>query len=379
MAISPLRVKLLILQGTPFCNIDCSYCYLPNRGGRGSMQPFVLDAVVGHLLAGDLLGPHLTVNWHAGEPLVLGVDFYRDAMRRLAPLSSRGTHVVHSVQTNGTLIDDDWIRFFGETAMRVGVSIDGPAAIHDAFRVDRRGRGTHARAMRGVRLLRDAGLSFSVIAVLTERSVDHADEMYDFFVDNGITVIGFNIEELEGAHTESSCGRPGFADRYEAFMARFYERVSRDGVLSVREFEYFENRIMRPRARNNDQVQPLAILSVDAAGNFSTFSPELLDAKCERHGDFVLGNVAQSGFLSALETPKFRRIYAEISKGVQACRSSCEHFAVCGGGAPSNKQFENGSMDTTVTDYCRYTKKSIAELVLSRLSERAGRAAVSHP
>jgi uncharacterized protein len=370
------QVKLLILQGTPFCNIDCGYCYLPNRGNSARMAPDILDAVVQHLLADDLLGPHLTINWHAGEPLVLGVGFYREAIRRLAPLTSRGTHVVHSVQTNGTLIDAEWVRFFSDTGMRVGVSIDGPAAVHDAFRVDRRGRGTHARVMRGIRLLRDAGLSFSVIAVLTERSVDHPDEMYDFFVDSGIRVIGFNIEELEGAHTESSVGTPGFADRYEAFMARFYERVRRDGVLTVREFEYFENRILKPQARSNDQVQPLATLSVDAAGNFSTFSPELLDAKSERHGDFVLGNVARSGFLSALETPKFKGIYDEISAGVQACRSSCEHFVVCGGGAPSNKLFENGGMDTTVTDYCRYTKKSIAELVLSRLSARTD-AAVS--
>jgi len=375
MATPSLQVKLLILQGTPFCNIDCSYCYLPNRTARGRMLPATLDAIVDHLLADDLLGPHLTVNWHAGEPLVLGVDFYREAMQRLAPLGARGTHVVHSVQTNGTLIDADWCRFFAETGMRVGVSIDGPADIHDAFRVDRRGRGTHARAMQGIRELRDAGLSFSVIAVLTDRSVDHADAMYEFFVTNGIGVVGFNIEEQEGAHAASSIDAPGFAARYAAFIARFHELVRRDGVLAVREFEYFENRILKPRARSNDQVQPLAILSVDADGNFSTFSPELLDARDERHENFVLGNVHQGGFRAALDTAKFARIHDEISAGVRACSASCEHFVVCGGGAPSNKLFENGSMDSTVTDYCRYTKKMIAELVLNRLSERSRDAA----
>jgi uncharacterized protein len=368
MATQPLQVKLLILQGTPFCNIDCSYCYLPNRNGRTRMQPDTIDAVVRHLLADNLLGAHLTVNWHAGEPLVPGVAFYRDAMERLAPLSSRGTHVVHSVQTNGTLIDGEWCEFFRATGMRVGVSVDGPAAIHDAFRVDRRGRGTHARTMAGIRKLREAGISFSVITVLTERSVDHADEMYEFFMDNGIEVVGFNIEELEGAHPQSSIDTPGFAQRYEAFLRRFHGRVERDGVMAVREFEYFANRIRRKRSRTNDQVQPLAILSVDASGNFSTFSPELLDAQSERHGDFVLGNVHQGGILSALATTKFAAIFGEISAGVDACRESCEHFVVCGGGAPSNKLFENGGMDTTVTNYCRYTKKAIAELVLARLA-----------
>jgi uncharacterized protein len=372
---APLQVRLLILQGTPFCNIDCSYCYLPDRTNRARMQPGTIDAVVRHLIADDLLGPHLTINWHAGEPLVLGIPFYRDALPRLAPLSSAGTHVVHSVQTNGTLIDEDWCRFFREHAIRVGVSVDGPATLHDGFRRDRRGRGTHARCMQGIRHLRDAGVPFSVITVLTERSVDHADELYAFYLDHGIKVVGFNIEELEGAHTDSSVRTEGFAERYERFLRRFYDLVRRDGVLAVREFEYFQNRILKTRSRTNDQVMPLAIVSVSAGGHFSTFSPELLDARSDRHGDFVLGNVHESGFRDALRNGKFTRIHDEIRAGVDACRGTCEYFVVCGGGAPSNKQFENGRMDTTVTDYCRYTKQAIAEVVLEGLAARAGKSA----
>ena len=369
----PLRVRLLILQGTPFCNIDCSYCYLPDRTHRARMQPGTIDAVVRRLLAEDLLGPQLTINWHAGEPLVLGVPFYRDALPRLAGLSRGGTHVVHSVQTNGTLIDERWCRLFHEHQVRVGVSVDGPAALHDEVRRDRRGRGTHARCMQGIRHLREAGVPFSVITVLTERSVDHADELYAFYLDNGIEVVGFNIEEREGVHADSTVRVEGFAERYDRFLRRFHELVRRDGVLRVREFEYFQNRILKDRARTNDQVVPLAILTVDAGGNFSTFSPELLGASADRHGGFVLGNVHRSGFRDAMDTPKFRAIHEEIAAGVDACRRGCEYFVVCGGGAPSNKHFENGRMDTTVTDYCRYTKQAIAEVVLEGLAAQAGK------
>src|SRR5262249_38502213 len=156
---------------------------------------------------------------------------------------------------------------------------------------------------------------------------------------NGIKVVGFNIEEIEGAHPDSSICVSGFSERYQAFLKRFHYLTRRDGILSVREFQYFRNRILKERAVTNDQVVPLAIVSVDANGNFSTFSPELLDAQSDKHGDFVFGNVHQIGFRNALCSDKFRKVYGEINAGVEACRSSCEHFVVCRGGAPSNKQF----------------------------------------
>jgi uncharacterized protein len=326
-----------------------------------------IAAIVRNLIDDKLLGRHLTVNWHAGEPLVMGVEFYRDALELLHPLSSSGCHIVHSVQTNGTLIDSKWCEFFKEHRIRVGVSVDGPEFIHDAFRKNRRGEGTHAQTMTGIRHLQEAGVPFSVITVLTERSVDYADEIYQFYIENGIKVVGFNIEEIEGAHPESSICLGGFAERYQAFLKQFHYLTRRDGILSVREFQYFRNRILKERAVTNDQVVPLAILSVDANGNFSTFSPELLDAQSDRHGDFVFGNVHQTGFRNALRSDKFLKVYGEINSGVDACRSSCEHFVVCRGGAPSNKQFEHGSMDTTETEYCRYMKKAMANIVLDEL------------
>src|SRR5262249_19507062 len=204
-----------------------------------------------------------------------------------------------------------WCEFFKEHRIRVGVSVDGPQFIHDAFRKNRRGEGTHEQTMTGIRNLQEAGVPFSVITVLTERSVDHADEIYRFYIENGIKVVGFNIEEIEGAHPDSSICVSGFAERYQSFLKRFHYLTRRDRILSVREFEYFRNRILKERAVTNDQVAPFAILSVDANGNFSTFSPELLDAQSDRHVDFVFGNVHQSGFRDALRSDKFLKVYSE--------------------------------------------------------------------
>jgi uncharacterized protein len=364
-----LKIKLLILQATSFCNIDCSYCYLADRSLKSRMSPDTLEALTSALLRDDLLGDEVTINWHAGEPLVVGVEFYRRAAEQLRRLDAAGTRVIHSVQTNATLIDDDWCAFFRDYNIRIGVSLDGPRWLHDLHRVDRRGRGTYERAIAGVAHLRAARLPFSVITVLTNDSVDRPDELYDFYLENDIRVVGFNIEEQEGVNGHSSIARTDFPARFEAFLRRIDQRANADNKVRIREFDYFTRRIRERGQPHNDQVIPLSILTVTTSGDFSTFSPELIDAKSERFGDFILGNV-RNGIRAALDNEKFRYLHGEIAAGVKACLYECPYFALCGGGAPSNKYFENGRFDSTETDYCLSMKKTVAEVVLSGLETR---------
>ena len=367
------KVNLLILQATSFCNIDCRYCYLADRSAKRRMSEDTLEAIISALVRDDLLGDEITVNWHAGEPLVVGVDFYRRAAARMRRLESAGTKVIHSVQTNGMLIDETWCEFFRDYEIRVGVSIDGPQRVHDAHRVDRRGRGTFDRVMSGVAHLRAADVPFSVITVLTNDSVDRPDELCDFYVENGIRVVGFNIEETEGVNQLSSIAGGAFATRFETFLRRIQERADADNKVRVRELDQFRRRIRERTEPRNDQTIPLAILTVTTEGDFSTFSPELIDVKSERLSDFILGNV-RDGIRAALDSAKFHVLHDEIAEGVRACLAECPYFALCGGGAPSNKYFENGRFDTTETDYCRSMKKMVSEVVLAGLEARVGSA-----
>jgi uncharacterized protein len=113
----------------------------------------------------------------------------------------------------------------------------------------------------------------------------------------------------------------------------------------------------------------MRILSVDHAGNFSTWSPELLGQKSPEHGDFLLGNVRDDDPDALEGSPKFRRLRNEIERGVAACRESCEYFGVCGGGAPSNKYFENSTFASTETLHCRLSKKAVTDVLLERLED----------
>src|SRR5437016_1476892 len=118
-------------------------------------------------------------------------------------------------------------------------------------------------------------------------------------------VVGFNIEETEGVNRLSTIAGRNFAARFEAFLRRIQQRADADNKVRVRELDHFRRRIRERAQPRNDQTVPLSILTVTTAGDFSTFSPELIDAKSEFLGDFILGNV-RDGIRSALDSAKFR-------------------------------------------------------------------------
>lgn len=379
----PSWLRLVVLQPSPFCNINCDYCYLPGRTLTHRMSPEVLRQAVERVFSTDLVSDEVTFVWHAGEPLAVPIAWYEAAFDLIAELTPPGTKAIHSFQSNGTLINDRWCEFIKRREVCVGLSIDGPDFIHDAHRKTRSGVGTHAATLRGARLLQKHEIPFHVIAVVTRESLAHADEIFDFFLANGMMHFGFNIEELEGAHTHSSLDTES-EDAIEGFFRRIFAlQKARQGEVRVREFDSALHRVLAGReeaARHfvyeNEQVRPFGILSVDWQGNFSTFSPELLGLDHEAYGDFSFGNLAQDDLLAMPTNEKFVRVVGDIQAGVEQCRQTCEYFKVCGGGAPANKLFENHSFATTETRYCRYAVKVPTRIVLEDLEQGLHLAAV---
>src|SRR5579864_2816245 len=144
------KTELVVMQATPFCNINCLYCYLPNRSSTKRMDDKTLARIFEVLFASSLLSDQISIVWHAGEPLVLPIPFYEKAFQLAEQFNTRGIHVTHCFQTNGTLVNQAWCDFIRSHNVNVGVSLDGPRYIHDASRVDRVGRGTFDRALHGL-------------------------------------------------------------------------------------------------------------------------------------------------------------------------------------------------------------------------------------
>jgi uncharacterized protein len=358
--------ELLVIQPTTFCNIDCSYCYLPERSTKKKMKFETLELLGSRVLASGWIADDTTVIWHAGEPLVMARSWYEEAFAILGAHCPAAARLSHAFQTNGTLINDGWLAFFRKHRARVGVSLDGPRALHDSRRRTRDGRGTFDRTMAGVKALRDAGMPFHVITVLTADSLQHPDELFDFYVSEGIEQICFNVEEIEVANARSSLSAPGCESAYRSFLTQFLRRMSAaDRPIWVREVAGSVAAIMSSNGMpRNEQVEPLAMLNVDVDGNLSTFSPELLGANAPQFDNFRFVNLRDGGPQALLDSQAFRRAHKAVAEGVDACRRSCAWFRWCGGGAPANKLFENGSMATTQTMFCRFTKQATLDVVL---------------
>lgn len=373
-----LSTRLLVLQPTPFCNIRCDYCYLPDRDDRSRMSMTVVHHAVQRLVDDGLLGDKLTVIWHAGEPLAVPRAFYEDAFDAVRRIAGPTCLVTQAIQTNAMLIDDAWCDLFQRHAVQVGVSIDGPAFLHDRHRVNRRGQGTHARTMRGIDRLRARGIPFHAIAVVTAETLAHADAFADFFEALGLREVGCNFDEAEGAHGASSV--QGHEAAHQDFLARLFARAqASDGRLKVREQTQTWRRLdpSLPQVQwqgrsspDNAQVLPFAIVNVGWQGDFGSFSPEMLGLPSTDFGGFTLGNVLKGGYLASARTERFERLWSAIRQGTEACRQTCCYFDYCGGGAPVNKLFENGSLASAETLYCRSMVQRPIEVVLAQAQAR---------
>jgi uncharacterized protein len=365
------KINLLVIQPTPFCNIDCRYCYLPNRSSKAVVERSTLANLFTQVFQSGWARDRLTVIWHAGEPMVMPISFYRDAFDLVAGLKPAELTLTHAFQTNGTLIDDEWCDFLLEARINLGVSIDGPKRFHDRNRVTRAGRGTFDKTIRGIRLLRKHGVPFHTISVLSSESLADPREMFDFFLSEGIEHVCFNVEESEGDHVSESFGRADVERAYASFLAEFWRlSAAAPGKINfIREIDHALRQVLRPKEVGffNELVEPFAITSMDHAGNLSTFSPELLGLKNAAYGDFIIGNVNRDILVDLEKSPTLSRMRTDIDAGIAMCRDSCEYFSVCGGGEPVNKLAENGTFISTETAFCRLTKMRATDLVLDAL------------
>ena len=372
-------LDLLIIQPTPFCNINCSYCYLKDRLNAARISVETVEQICDRVLEGNLVGDRLTIVWHAGEPLVIPVKYFRDLILAINRKFDRKVVIEHSIQTNGTLITQEWCDLINEFDLKIGVSIDGPDFINDNNRRTRSNKGTFDKIVEGIKLLDKNRIKYHAIAVVSEFSLDYPDEIFDFFYTNGFYHLGLNIEELEGVHVNSSVFGDHLYEKATWFYKRLFQRyLESDSHMTIREFDSAANAMLRfPQIMDITKIQtkshqntPFAILSVDYQGNFSTFSPELIGQDAPLYKDFVFGNVYRDSFKSAHADKVLKAISKEIRRGISHCRRECAFFSICGGGAPANKYYENNSFSSTETNYCKYNLQIPSSIVLEYLEEK---------
>ena len=365
-------IGLVVVQSTSLCNLDCSYCYLPDRQKKRVFDLNMLPLLMQRILESPFAGPEFSLVWHAGEPLTLPTSWYDQATviinRSLEQFGAQDIQLDQHVQSNATLINDAWCDCFQRNRIVVGISVDGPEHIHDAHRRFRNGRGSHALAMKGIEALHRNDVPFHCISVVTADAMEQPEAMYRFFRDNGIREVGFNVEEQEGIHTSSSMQGSEMEAKYRTFLHAFWSLSEQDGYpVILREFDQVISLIQgNQRMTQNELNRPFSILSVDWQGNFSTFDPELLSVASDRYGTFNLGNLKDLSLVESTETEQFRRLLLDMSSGVESCHQGCEYFGLCGGGNGSNKFWEHGSLASSETNSCRFGTQIPVQVLLER-------------
>ncbi len=369
-----VKTQLLIIQPTSLCNLNCHYCYLPFRHIKQTMSMDTISTTFRRFFASPFAGNEITVVWHAGEPLVLSPEYYDEAFRRIEQENKRGVRVIHSFQTNGTCIDEQWCRLFQQYQVQIGVSIDGPEHLHDTHRRDYADHGTFTRVMQGINLLKFYHIPFTSIAVVTEQTLNYGKEFWQFFQDLGCTRLGLNPEAILGLNKASSLAQSPAFLQYKAFLQQLFQlNAQSTRPLYIRELAKIIDYIhtCTPRMRSQSNVAGV-ILNVDYAGNFSTFSPEMLTNTTGNGDAFHFGNVWHNEIMDMLTHPQFQVVQQEIEKGVRQCQTDCDYFLFCGGGFPANKLYEHGTFIATETLACRLRVKATADVVLAQLEAQFG-------
>ena len=190
----PVAFNVMIKPAGSLCNLDCRYCYYLDKADiYGGVEPrmslqMLETCVREYIQANDV--PEVTFNWHGGEPLVMGLDFYRKAVALEQKYAGDKT-IRNTIQTNGTLIDQNWASFFRDNGFLVGISIDGPADLHDRYRRDKGGAPTFDKVLRGISLLYRNNVEFNTMTTVNKTSEGRGLEVYSFLKSIGSRYMQF--------------------------------------------------------------------------------------------------------------------------------------------------------------------------------------------
>jgi uncharacterized protein len=345
--------QVFVKPAGPACNLACRYCYysgksMPPEGAPLRMDDGLLETyIVQHFAAST--DEIIRFSWHGGEPTLAGLDFFRrvtDLQRRHKPA---GRPIRNGLQTNGILLDDSWGRFLAEADFSVGLSLDGPAGLHDLYRRSRDGRPTHDRALRGYEMLKRHGVATDILCVVHAGNAGRPAEVYGYFKSIGASFISFlPLVERDAAAAGGVDPKSVSASAWGAFLrAVFDEWLAADiGRIKIQIFE--------EAARTAFGQDHSLCLFRPACGGIPVV---------ERNGDFYscdhfvrpelrLGNIRETPLADLIDGPAqkaFGRAKAETLP--RACRS-CPVLAMCNGECPKNRFLKSADGEAGLNYLC---------------------------
>jgi uncharacterized protein len=326
---------MLIVKVTRRCTLRCAYCN-DWRSNRKEVMSFpVMARMIALALAEH---EHVRFIWHGGEPTLLPISFYEKALLVQARLRRPEQKIRNSFQTNATKLTPAWARFFRANNIQVGISIDGPAHLHNSHRSYRSGKGSYDHVIRGLNLLKEHEVQFSGLVVVDERTLEFgAQKLLDFLVGEGIRSFGLlpakprNVPAAKRGTTTWHYIEPA---RINAFLMNLYDAwLSRgDPNVKIRELEALKAQIKGLSARS-------CTLSGECWGHYYMIEPDGSVAGCDVFsGDprYTLGNITNTSFMEIANSAGLLQLKKEHHDATEAMRG-CPEFPVCKGWCPHER------------------------------------------
>jgi len=319
----------VIIKVISACNLACRYCDADIYSNRRMSLDTVSQIITKALDYAD----HVEFIWHGGEPLLMGIQFYEKVVELQKRYRREGQTIENDLQTNGTLISQEWVDFFKANDFHVGVSLDGPPEVHNANRVFRSGQGSFEQVMRGIRLLRENGVKFGVLAVITKETVRlGAKRFLDFFIENGIFNIGI-LPQRPALNIGRTDALP--REEFEKFAIELFDYWYSldDPRIEIREFDAILDRIFGAESK-------ICIFGGDCRGKILAITPNGDVYPCDEFMfdyRYKLGNIREQTFEEMLNpmNPKLIRIRLEDLETKKSI--NCKYSKICNYGCPKDR------------------------------------------
>lgn len=330
------------------------------EGKQHRMSNRVLERIISECMRLGIT----TFSWQGGEPTLMGLDFFEKVVELEIKYGLPGTTVANALQTNGVLIDKNWARFLAEYRFLIGLSLDGPKRLHDYYRKDSGGRGTHERVMRAAEVMREHGVEFNILALLNDLNVKEPDAVYDFMRANDFSYLQF-VPCIEPGTNRQPAPFSISPDDYGEFLVRIFDRWVEDFPnVSIRDFD---NLLAREMGQ-----EPGTCTVNSRCGSYVVI---------EHNGDvfacdfFViakwrLGNILETPLdkiVTSERAEEFARSKSQLGPACEACR----FLSKCWGGCQKHRVVLGGKL-TDPSYFCRSYKRlyAHAEPIMPKLAAR---------
>lgn len=323
----------LIMKVTSKCTLACSYCqYMADLTDNNSnliMSREILQRSISQLMS--LPSRNVTFIWHGGEPLLVGMDFYEEAICLQSQHQKKDAQkIVNNIQTNATLLNQEWINFLQKSNFNISISLDGPSEIHKMHRLSPSGTNSFTHIMQAVKLLMDNKLKFGLLAVVTKNSIKKPKEIYDFFAHNGFKSFDFlpciEIKKDTGEMIGSSITASEFAD----FMIQVFDLWIKDDNPDIH-IRYFDN-VLKGLLGG----KPTLCKFAGTCSNFITIACNGDIYPCDNfvgYSALKFGNILNDDLQEVIEGGKHKNFVEKINAIKPEC-SNCEWYQICRGGCP---------------------------------------------